>query len=83
MPEFDPGLQLYLGYACVIARNNKIMFEEMEKISGPDIPKLVDIGRAFALGSAVPSTEPDFTDSGDSTPEPSTQGLKSSKAGGF
>lgn len=78
MIEFDPGSQLFLGWAAVIASDPlNINFTTLDRVSGLDLNKIMRVGRAFALGSAR-SAEKDqkkvtSTDTSDSTAEPTTQ----------
>lgn len=47
--ELDYSLHLYLGMAAIIAVNEHITFEDLARIKGPDVLKVMDIGRNFIL----------------------------------
>lgn len=49
--ELDYGLHLYLGFAAIIAVNQAWTFEDVARIKGPDIMKVMKIGRNFILSS--------------------------------
>jgi hypothetical protein len=63
--KIDAGAALALGMYAVIAENPKYDITDVERITGSDINKLVDIGMSFILGrdalTEEPSEEPSET----------------------
>ncbi len=59
--KLDAGAQLMLGIYAVLAENQSYDVMDVERVSGSDMIKLVDVGTAFILGRE------------DQTPEPSEQ----------
>ena len=49
--ELDYSFHLYLGFAAVIAVNQSITMEDLERIKGPDLKEVMKIGRNFILNS--------------------------------
>lgn len=76
--EFDFGLHLYLGYAAVIAVNPDYDFSDLERIHGADIIEFMGVGRNFLLKSEG-SQENSSDEQSETTPEPSTPALQTSK----
>lgn len=50
MKENDYALHMYLGCMAVIAENPKIAVEDLERVHGSDVIKLVNIGMLFTYG---------------------------------
>ena len=77
--ELDYSMHTYLAMMAIIAVNPDIDVTDLERISGPDIMKLVRIGRNFTTTrSAAPSEQNDSGSSPETTPEPSTSPSESS-----
>lgn len=70
--ETNGPLQLYVGYAAVLAVNPQLDWSDLERITGSDINTFRKIGRFFLKGSAGPrletSDEPSETMQESSTP---------------
>lgn len=49
--EFDYGLHLYLGFAACIATDTDIDFNDLERIHGADLIKVMEVGRNFIMQS--------------------------------
>lgn len=65
--EFDTGFHFYLGVMAVKAENPEYTVEDIERIKGPDLMKIVRVGRNFMTSGAVEgadeeSDEPEETD---------------------
>lgn len=72
--ELDSALHMYLGMMAIIAVNPEIDVQDLERVKGMDVVKIVRIGRNFISRSAVESLEESNSDEpSDGTPEPSTQ----------
>lgn len=71
--EFDFGLHLYLGFAAVLAVNPEYTFEDLERVKGVDLTKLMKVGRDFLLTSAEDSSQNNSVEQSETTPEPTTQ----------
>lgn len=50
MKENDYALHMYLGCMAVIAENPSIAIEDLERVHGSDVIKLVNIGMLFTYG---------------------------------
>ncbi len=71
--ELDSSLHMYLGMMAIIAINPEIDIQDLQRIKGVDIVKIVRIGRAFISRSAAENLEESSSDEpSDGTPEPST-----------
>ncbi len=70
--EIDYTMQLYLGYAAIIAVNHDIDWSDLKRIKGHDNMKVYQIGRAFIIGSAA-SQEDDLEELTETTEGPSTR----------
>lgn len=76
--EFDSALHLYLGMMAVIAVNPHIDVKDLERIKGPDMIKLAQVGRNFILaGAAEDSSQETSDDASETTQEPSSQAQES------
>ena len=80
-PELDYSLQLYVGYAAIIAVNHEIDWSDIKRIKGSDIMKVFNIGRSFVLGSAISPAE-GSEELIETMEEPSTPQLPTSKKRG-
>ena len=76
--EFDFGLHLYLGFAAIIAVNPSYDFSDVERIKGPDVKKVMDIGRNFMLASGGEQPANGSGEHTETTPESTTQAPQSS-----
>ena len=70
--KIDPGAHLELGIAAILAENPKYDITDVERITGSDIPQIVDIGMGFTLGREDQTEEPSDQPS-DHTPKHTTQ----------
>lgn len=71
--ELDYTFHVCLGHAAIIAVNPDIDFEDLKRIKGSDVRKIMTIGRNFTKpGSEEPSAENDSGEQSEITPEPST-----------
>lgn len=71
--ELDYGLHLYLGFAAIISVNPEIALEDLERIKGFDVMKIMRIGRDFITGKSGETSEPDSSgEPSETMPEPST-----------
>lgn len=77
--ELDYSLQLYLGYAAIIAVNPDIDWNDLERIKGHDLMEVIRIGRNFIMRSVVDSQESDSEEPSETTPDVSTPQLSTSK----
>lgn len=57
--ELDAGFQYYLGCMAIIAANPSYSVEDIERIEGPDILKIMRIGRNFMTVDAEEDEEED------------------------
>ena len=80
--EIDYSLQLYLGYAAVIAVNSEIDWSDMERIKGHDVMEVLKIGRNFIVKSEAASPAGDSGEPSETTPDASTQASGTSKKNG-
>lgn len=80
-PELDYSLQLYIGYAAIIAVNQEIDWSDLKRIKGYDNMKVLHIGRSFVIGSGA-SQEEDSEEPTETTEEPSTLPSPTSKRKG-
>ena len=55
--ELDYSMHLYLGFAAVIAENPKYDYNDLQRITGPDVMSLMKVGRNFLLASAADESE--------------------------
>lgn len=76
--ELDYGLHLYLGYAAVIAVNDSITFEDMERCKGPDLIQIMKVGRNFIIASATSQAD-DSAEQSETTPDATTPQPATSK----
>ena len=56
-------MQLYLGFAAIIAVNPKYDYNDLQRISGPDVMSVMKIGRNFILASAEGESEAEGSES--------------------
>lgn len=80
--EFNTGLHLYLGYAAIIAVNKNIDWNDLLRIKGRDLMKIMQIGRSFILGSEDDSTESSSEEPSETTPGSTTHQSQTSKEEG-
>ena len=57
--ELDSGFHFYLGIEAVIAANPDYSVEDVKRVKGPDIMKLMRIGRNFMTAGAEADEEED------------------------
>lgn len=69
--EIDYGAHMYMGFAAVIAINSEYTFEDLERVKGRDMMKLLEIGRGFIMGSED-SPEGSSDEPSETTQEPTT-----------
>lgn len=75
--ELDSSLHMHLGMMAIIAINPEIDVQDLLRVKGMDIVKIVRIGRNFISRSAVESSEENNSDEqSDGTPEPSMPASK-------
>lgn len=71
--ELDSSLHMYLGMMAIIGVNPEIDIQDLKRIKGMDIVKIVRVGRNFITGSVEENLEESSLDElSDGTPEPST-----------
>lgn len=71
--ELDSSLHMYLGMMAIIGVNSEIDIQDLKRIKGMDIVKIVRVGRNFITGSVEENLEESSSDEpSDGTPEPST-----------
>lgn len=71
--ELDSALHMNLGMMAIIAINPEIDMQDLQRIKGMDIVKIVKIGRSFITRSVGENSEESNSDEPlDGTPEPST-----------
>lgn len=58
--ELDAGFHFYLGAMAIIAANPAYSVEDIERIKGPDILKVMSIGRNFTTIGAEEDEDEDF-----------------------
>ena len=61
--ELDSALHMYLGMMAIIAVNPEIDVQDLERVKGMDVVKIVRIGRNFISRSAVEDLEENNSDS--------------------
>lgn len=72
--ELDYSMQLYLGFAAIIAVNPNYDYNDLQRISGPDVMSVMRIGRNFIIASAAESSEAEESESAsETTPASTTQ----------
>ena len=57
--ELDAGFQYYLGVAAIIAENPEYAVEDIERIKGPDVLKVMKVGRNFMTADAEEEEDED------------------------
>ena len=50
-------MHLYLGFAAIIAANPQYDYNDLQRISGPDVMSVMKIGRNFIIASAAGDSE--------------------------
>lgn len=55
--ELDYSMHLYLGFAAIIAVNPQYDYNDLQRISGPDVMSVMKIGRNFIIASAAGDSE--------------------------
>lgn len=55
--ELDYSMHLYLGFAAIIAVNPQYDYNDLQRISGPDVMSVMKIGRNFIIASAAEAAE--------------------------
>ncbi len=80
--ELDYSLHLYLGFAAILAVNPEYDFNDLERIKGTDVMKVMKVGRNFIIASAGKSTDDESESASETTPESTTPGQSSSNAKG-
>lgn len=71
--ELDSSLHMYLGMMSIIAINPEIDIQDLKRVKGMDIVKIVRVGRNFITRSVGENLEGNNSDElSDGTPEPST-----------
>jgi len=78
--EADPGFQLYMGYAAIIADNRSYDIEDLKRAKGHDIIQIMNIGRNFTFESAVESQANDSENAIETMPESTTPAKSNSKS---
>ena len=58
--ELDAGFHYYLGVMAILAVNPTYAVEDIERIKGPDILKVMRIGRNFTTVDAEEDEDEDF-----------------------
>lgn len=75
--ELDSSLHMYLGMMAIIAVNPEIDIQDLQRIKGMDIVKIVVIGRSFITRSVGENLEESNSDEpSEVMPEPSTPASK-------
>jgi hypothetical protein len=78
--EADPGFQLYMGYAAIIADNRSYDIEDLKRAKGHDIIQIMNIGRNFTFESAVESQASDSENAIETMQESTTPAKSNSKS---
>lgn len=72
--ELDYSMQLYLGFAAIIAVNPQYDYNDLQRVSGPDVMSVMKVGRNFILASAAEESEAEGSENvSETTPESITQ----------
>lgn len=72
--EIDYSMQLYLGFAAIIAVNPQFDYNDLQRISGPDVMSIMRIGRNFILASVAGNSEAEESvNASETTPASTTQ----------
>lgn len=75
--ELDSSLHMYLGMMSIIAINPEIDIQDLKRVKGVDIIKIVRVGRNFITRSAEELLEENNSDEpSEDTQEPSTPASK-------
>ena len=77
--ELDYSLQLYLGYAAIIALNPEIDWSDLEREKGSDVMQIMRIGRNFITLSVRESPGEGSEEPSEISLEPTTPRSSSSK----
>lgn len=77
--ELDYSLHLYLGFAAIIAVNPEYDFNDLERVRGVDVMKVMKVGRNFIIASAEKSEDDKSENASETTPESTTPAQPSSK----
>lgn len=78
--ELDYSLHLYLGFAAIIAVNPEYDFNDLERIKGADVLKVMKVGRNFTVSSAGTSEDETSENASGTMQESTTPEQPSSKA---
>lgn len=71
--ELDSSLHMYLGMMAITAINPEIDIQDLKRVKGIDIVKIVRVGRNFITRSVGENLEENNSDElSDGTPKPST-----------
>jgi len=57
--ELDAGFQYYLGVMAILAVNPSYAIEDIERIKGPDVLKVMKVGRNFMTADAEEDEDED------------------------
>lgn len=72
--ELDYSMQLYLGFAAIIAVNPQYDYSDLQRVTGPDVMGVMRIGRNFILASAAEESEVEASENtSETTPGSTTQ----------
>ena len=63
--ELDAGFHYYLGVMAIIAANPQYSVQDIERIKGPDVMKVMKIGRNFMIADAEEVEDEDFASTED------------------
>jgi len=75
--EIDYGFHMYLGFEAIIALNPHIDITDLERITGRDLRKVMNIGRDFFISTSEEPLMPEPCDvQSENTQEPITQALE-------
>lgn len=68
MAEVDYGFHLYLAFEGCVAADPSVDVADLERLTGRDLVKLMQVGRFFALGADGGSTDEGSGEPSESTP---------------
>lgn len=72
MAEVDYGFHLYLAFEGCVAADASVDVADLERLTGRDLVRLMQVGRFFALGADGGSTESGSDEPSESTPTSTT-----------
>lgn len=70
--ELDYSFHLYLGFAAIVAVNQEIDFNDLERMQGGDLMQVMKVGRNFTLKSDEESPDDGSSEPSETSPDATT-----------